>query len=423
MNYELGKNYIFLKANSDSVVRIRSEKNPFYPFPIQKIPDNPSVTNEPLLIPRFLYDVGIVRNQFNTKPIDIIPYIRFMDKTLHCDFKLGENLYLVDNQFRKIRISKFPTRVNETLPLHILIDHSKQIHIGSAIQSKELVLYPSKREKYKSAKYLSLRDIVNPYLKEGEVIEKIESLYFDKESKTFLFRLVKILYSGSPEEEYKIITNLFRYEKQFAEFLNKRMFTIEILPMVYGPFLQSILKDIDERYIKYSLNQLSKPVFETVKNSVSKNKFKYILDSPVAKPNDGEDLISIIESQMYKQFARNIYYEDGSIFTYREEGEPENAETIQLIPSEVFNFSYDKNHLDFFAITKTKIFVKTKSWIETLRFDCILSKKDFETFEFKRLPPNLLLEIPYYPTATCLVGAGMTKERECFEFSLLWSSY
>lgn len=392
MIYRQGNNYHFFLSTADSVARFQSTIQPFYPIPLKKIPDLPSVTTDPILIPRFLYSLHYNRQSFPPIPVVTPTY-------------LG---------------SKKPLKEAETKPKQGFGSSISEI---GGIKNSPSFLFRTKRDKFQSAKYLSLRDIINPELSETLVSEKIGTLYFDAKSKTYLFRLVSILFSGTPKEEETIVANLFRHEPEFAKFLNKQMFTIEMVPLIHGPFLQEILRHHEERYIKFILPKLSKPVLEVVRSSISKNKMKHILDGPSQKPPEGEDLISVIETETFKRFARNIYYEEGSIFTYKEKGEEEFKEVIPFTNAEKINFFVLGSSLSFYGKTETKLFFKTKDWIECLRFDFFLSRKEIETSEFHRLPPELIIEIPYYSTGIFLVGGGITKERKPFEFSLLWFDY
>lgn len=392
MIYHKGNNYHFFIADLDSVARFVATPHPFYPVPIHKIPTLPSVSTDPILFPRFLYDLSYNRQTFERTPVHTPPYYKSPDQKT--DFFQKPNPGFL---------------------------HTKRT-IGGSKQIKT-ELFRSKRDKFNQTKYLSLRDIVNPEFDESMVLQKIDSLYMDKKSKLYLNRLVAILYSGTKEEEMKIVTNLFRFETEFAFFLSKQMFTVELIPLIHGPFLQEILRTHDERYFHFILSKLSPPVFSVIRRSISKNKMKQIESAPKVKPPEGEDLISIIETELYKRFARNLYYEEGTIFTYREEGEENGKEIIPFEDSEQFDFTVNGEFLEFYGKTKTKLFFKTKEWMESIRFDFFLTRKEIETKEFHRLPKDLILEIPYYETGVFLVGAGITKPKQCFECSLLWFDY
>ncbi|TGL48849.1 flagellar motor switch protein FliG [Leptospira kemamanensis] len=392
MIYHQGHNYHFFIADLDSVARFVATPHPFYPVPIHKIPTLPSVSTDPIVFPRFLYDLSYNRQTFERIPVHTPPYYKSPDQK--------------SDYFQKPKPGFLPAKRT----------------IGGCKQTKT-ELFRSKRDKFNQTKYLSLRDIVNPEFDESMVLQEIDSLYMDKKSKLYLNRLVAILYSGTKEEEMKIVSNLFRFETEFAFFLSKQMFTVELIPLIHGSFLQEILRTHDERYFHFILSILSPPVLEVIRRSISKNKMKHIETAPKVKPPEGEDLISIIESELYKRFARNLYYEEGTIFTYREEGEENGKETIPFEDSERFDFTGNGEFLEFYGKTKTKLFFKTKEWMESIRFDFFLTRKEIETKEFHRLPKDLILEIPYYETGLFLVGAGITKPKQCFEFSLLWFDY
>lgn len=427
MIFVVGKNYFYFLSDENSIARFQSEISPYYDYKLKKIPELPSILRDPFLVPRFLYNLQYNRVSYPSKAHFTYPYIGFFKSQLSSSQKLPLPLELkkltkdnrsIENQI----IHQMPITISEEVPFCLVLESKEEIQIGG-ISNQKTTLFRSKRDKFLSAKYLSLRDFVHPEFTENQVNEQIENLYVDRDSKTYLFKLVKILYSGTPEEEQKIIANLFRFEPDFAKFLSKRMFNAEIIPLIHGPFLQNILKSLDERIIKYSIPKLSKPVLAVIQKSISKNKFKEIINGPVLKPPEGEDLISVIEAELYKQFARNIYYEEGSIFTYRESGEEYLSEEIEFMESVKVNFWTNTPKVQFYGMTRTKLFFKTLDWIEQLRFDWILSNKDWENYDFHRLPPDLILEIPFFSTGRYVLGGGITKGKTPFEFSLLWFDY
>ncbi|WP_411822205.1 flagellar motor switch protein FliG [Leptospira sp. 'Mane'] len=383
MIHKEGNNYHFLFATPNSVARIQSTRSPFYDFPKSKIPELPSLHSEPILIPKFLYSLHWNRIGFPSVSIDTPNY-------------------------------------NHPKP------ETGEIQTGGMIEDKSYKLTKIKRTKYGQNKYLSLRDIVNPNFSEEEVNAKIETLYFDKKSKNFLFRLVRILYSGTPEEEYKIVSNLFAYELEFAKFLSSSMFTAEIIPLIHGPFIQNFISSFEERIIKFELPKLSKPVREILQKSVSKNKFQMIQNSPAMEPKEGEGLIEKMETEVYRRFSRNIYYEEGNIFTYKIPSKEETeTDSIQMDFENTDKFKFWKSnpYMNFFGRTKTKLLFQTKEWIDVLRLDWFLSRKDFEAYEFHRLPPDLIIEIPFFSTGLAVLGGGITRERKNFEFTLQWFDY
>jgi len=423
--HKLGANYHFFFATPNSIARIQSNINPFYPFLKVKPTDLPSISSDPILVPKFIYEIDWNRNHFATTSISLPAYITYSGKEISIAGKwppYASYMNTKDESVKEITSSPFPAP--SKLPFFIRWEEKEKIQIGGIKQNESLELSVLTRTKYESAKYLSLRDIVNPTLSEEEILEKIENLYFDKKSKAYLYRLVKILYAGTPEEEYKIISNLFSDELEFAKFLSQSIFTAEIIPMIHGPFLQSFIGSFDERYIRYVYPKLSSPVKTTLQKSVSKGKLQMILDSPSLEPKYGEGFVEKLEEELYKKFSRNIYYVDGSFKTYREKIE-ESDHTLKFFfeDSKKVNFWQTGNGITFFGLTKHKLFFRTEEWIQNLRFDWFLSRKEWEPIVFHRLPPGLILEIPFYSTGKCVVGGGITDERKAFEFSLQWFEY
>lgn len=425
MIHKVGKNYHFLLASANSIARIQSEINPFYPFLKQKPPTLPSLSSDPLLVPTFIYDVLWNRVKFKSKSAFLPPYIHYTGKEISSNAKLSEEAFYLDQNGNPVKqISQLPFPAPSKIPFFLRLEQNQILQMGGIISNASVQLSKTKRSKYESAKYLSLRDIVNPNFSEEEVIKKIETLYFDKKNKNYLYRLVKILYSGKAEEEYKIISNLFAHELDFANFLSKSMFSVEIIPLIHGPFLQEFITKFDERLIKFAYPKLSPPVRKMIESSVSKNKLKMILNAPAAEPKPGESLLEMVETEVYRKFSRNIYYENGSIFTYRERAnEWEEAVNMKFEESKKVNFWTEGKALQFYGLTQTKIFLKTTEWIETLRVDWFLSKREWEPYEFHRLPPDLILEIPFFPTGKFVLGGGITSDRKTFEMILQWFEY
>lgn len=380
MIYKDGWNYHFFLATPNSIARLQSERSPFYPFLKKKIPELPSLSSEPVIIPRFLYSVRWNRESYLSEPY---------------------------------KLPRYPFSSEKEEGLLIPIPLSK----GNVVQ-----LERSKRTRYGFARYLSLRDFVNPELSEEQVIDEIESLYFDAQKKNFLFRLVKILYSGTPSEEYTIVSNLFTYEIDFANFLKESMFSIEILPLIHGPFLQEILRKIDERILKFEWNHLSKPIQEVVKKSISKNKLSMVMDSPPKKPEEGDSLVDLAEREIYRRFARKIYFEDGNYTAYRfpEDSDATGLASFVVSDSKAYQLWSTSEKIQYLFRTEIFLYFRILEWTEIIRFDYILSLKDWEPVEFHKIPPNLILEVPLRYGAKCLIGAGITRDREAFEFALQW---
>ncbi|PJZ78871.1 hypothetical protein [Leptospira neocaledonica] len=434
MIYFEGENYHFLFCNPDSVARVHSKISPFYDFPVSEIEELPYLYSQPALIPKFLYELEYDRKTTPSSSIVTPAYLKLANGLLYSE----------DSKFPKeseeiFQGSKYPIRTNPYRVVGapkgpiLIVRENLQTQIGS-IQTGKFRLHRIFRKRMFSTKYLSLRDIVNPELNEEEVTKKIEELYFDPESKTYLFRLVKILYAGTPTEEQNLVSNLFTYEIEFAKFLRDRIFSIEILPLIHGPFLNSILNKLDERILKFSVPKLSPPVRRMVERNVSKNKWKQILDGPSKKPEPGESFPEIVEKEIFRRFSRRIYYEEGnfpvykslSAVDYKDSEEEETSKTeieFEAVFGEKYNLNRTSNQIELYAVTKDKILLRILKYMEIIRIDIYLSKKERDQYEFFKISADSILEIPKYDQAKLIIGAGINSERKPLEFSLLSFSY
>lgn len=443
MIYFEGENYHFLFCNPDSVARVHSKISPFYDFPVAEIEELPYLYSQPAIIPKFLYELEYDRKTTPSSAIQTPPYLKLTNGLLY-----SENSKFPKESEEVFEGDRYPIRSNPyrvvgtpTTPIQILREN-QQTQIGS-VQTGTFTLYRMFRKRMFSTKYLSLRDIVNPELNEEKVIQKIEDLYFDRESKTYLFRLVKILYAGTPTEEQSLVSNLFTYEIEFAKFLRDRIFSIEILPLIHGPFLNSILNKLDERILKYSVPKLSPPVRKIVEKNVSKNKWKQILESPSKKPEPGESFPEIVEKEIFRRFSRRIYYEEGTfpvykspspkvealeinVADYKHSAEEETSKIeieFKAISGEKYNLNRSSNQIELYTITNDKILLRFLKYMEVIRIDIYLSKKERVQYEFFKISADSILEIPRYDQAKLIVGAGINSERKPLEFSLLSFSY
>lgn len=372
---ELGQNYIFLLANPDSIIRIISSVQPFYSFDPKEIRVLPSLYSEPNLIPRFNYRVQV-------------------EQTI-CESK---QVYSPSNS---------PPKTN-----------SWEV-VTSKYLSRLLELKRTTRDRFLSANYLSLRDIVNPNYNKDDVLEIINSLYFSTDEKSTLSQLVKILYAGKRSEERVIISNLFRHEEKFAKLLSKEIFRIEILPLVHGIFLQEILTQMDERTIKHGLQFCSPPVLKVIQSSVSKNKFQDILKAPSLEPNPGESLVDLLESTLFQRFSQNINYKKDEFIAYRfpEKESNDPIENIETIDSSNFQLARSDSRIEFIAATRSKLFFMIQDWVINIRFDTIINSRELNSHEFYNIGPGIILSIPFFPQARSIVGGGIGKDRTCFEFA------
>ncbi|PJZ55068.1 hypothetical protein [Leptospira adleri] len=426
-----GKNYFFILADPDSIVRFTSKIDPFYDFEKKGIEELPFLFASPGIVPRFLYSIEWNRTVFPSKTIDSRAYLSFENGKVRSDTER-----FPETTIEITKEGSFPVKQNPYLPLGkipFLFSRSEdEITTIGTVVSGEFILFRQKRNKTVSTRYLSLKDIVNPELTETEVEKKIESLYFDQKSKNFLFRLVKILFAGTPAEEQTIVSNLFSHEPEFAVFLRDQIFKIEILPLIHGPFLNRILISLDERIVRFSYPKLSPPVKAMIEKNISKNKLKNILDSPPKKPEPGESLEEKIESEIYRNFSRKIYYETGIFPIYREQQDDSKSDPslsmetpFRSVPkTERFNFQISGvGAVRLYAVTEKTVLFQILQWIEIVRMDTLISRRERDEQFFLKIPPGRILEIPFFPEFRLLSGAGITSERKTFEFCLLGFAY
>ncbi|TGM86484.1 hypothetical protein [Leptospira licerasiae] len=436
MIYFEGENYHFLFCNPDSVARVHSKISPFYDFSLSNIEELPYLYSQAALIPKFLYEVEYDRKIVPSSAIKSPPYLKLANGLLYSEDskfpKDSEEIF--EDRSYPIRSNPYQligTPTSQSPSPILVLRENLQTQIGS-FRTGKFKLNKIFRKRMFSTKYLSLRDIVNPELNEEEVTKKIEELYFDPESKTYLFRLVKILYAGTPTEEQELVSNLFTYEIEFAKFLRDRIFSIEILPLIHGPFLNSILNKLDERILKFSVPKLSPPVRRMVEKNVSKNKWKQILDGPSKKPEPGESFPEIVEKEIFRRFSRRIYYEEGNFAVYKSISSFENSTEediskteieFESILSEKYNLNRSSNQIELYAVTKDKILLRVLKYMDIIRIDIYLSKKERDQYEFFKISADSILEIPKYDQAKLIVGAGINSEKKPLEFSLLSFSY
>ncbi|TGL53895.1 hypothetical protein EHQ61_04420 [Leptospira wolffii] len=423
-----GENYHFFICTPDSVARVDSKISPFYDFPPRDIEELPYLYSQPSLIPKFLYNIRYDRREYPSGPMRNPSYLSLQGKkVISEEARFPQGSYEIFDG-REYPILSNPYSCHGNVPVWIRRE-DRFTQLG-AMRNETFFLSRQNRKRMQSTRYLSLRDIVNPELDEEMVIRKIEDLYFDAESKTFLFRLVKILYAGTPSEEQQLVSNLFSHEAEFAKFLRDRIFSIEILPLIHGPFLNTILNKIDERILRFSVPKLSVPVRRMVERNVSKNRWKQILASPIKKPEPGESFEEIVEKEIFRRFSRRIYYEEGNFVVYKEE---EDSEKLKLgsrsksefttLPSEKYNLHSTGREISLYSVTKEKLLFLTKEFLEIIRFDLLLSRKEKDSFEYFKIPKDTILEIPRYDQTKLVVGAAIPSDRKPLEFSLASFNY
>ncbi|MDV6234998.1 hypothetical protein CH379_005070 [Leptospira ellisii] len=431
MLFQEGTNYFFILANPDSVVRLKAHAEPFYDFDKTEIEELPHLFASFGIVPRFLYSVEYDRITYPSQNMRSKAYLRYENGTLSSPSERFPETTIEIADGTTFRVKGNPYHPSGAPPLFISREENELTVVG-ALKKGEFKLFRQRRNQTISTRYLSLKDIVNPELSEIEVEKKIETLYFDAKEKSYLFRLVKILYAGTPSEEQTVVSNLFSHEPEFAVFLRDQIFRIEILPLIHGPFLNRILVSMDERIVRFSFPRLSPPVRAMIEKNISKNKLKSILDSPVKKPESGESLEETIEREIYRNFSRKIYYENGIFSIYRENAEemktdPNSAVEVPFrsVPyPEKYNLQIrGKNSIELYAITDRVLLFRVSEWIEIVRFDTMISKRERDERFFLKLPPGRILEVPFFPEFKLVCGAGITAEKKTFEFCVLGFDY
>ncbi len=356
-----GFNFFFILAQDSKTIRLTTKYSSTYRFTNLIQDENPTLYSDPCILPRFQFSISIDNKNFPSLEIDLPnPKNKSTNKKESVDNWTAQPLPITSKNFeleRLIRDSRIGTR------------------------------------------YLSLRDIVNPNYSIEQVLEKIQNLNFNSLEKSNLYRLVKILYAGNAQEEKTILSNIFREDIDFGNFLQKRIFSIEILPLIYGPFLNEILSKLDERLIKVSINHLSPQVLICLEKSLSKNKWKQIINGDSLDKPSEESLEQIIERNIFKKFSRKIYYTIGSYNIYKIANPTTDSEFREIYSSKkttnlVFYSSH--NGISFFSHTNNEIFLITNEWIETLRIDLIFSSREIKTYEYFLLSPDSLLKIPFF---------------------------
>lgn len=107
-----GTNYIFVLANPDSIVRLKSKIDPFYDFQSEEIEELPFLFASPSLIPRFLYFLEWNQISFSHKSIDFMAYLSFEKEKI---FSKGKRF--PEPSFEIANDTKYPIQQNPYLPI------------------------------------------------------------------------------------------------------------------------------------------------------------------------------------------------------------------------------------------------------------------------------------------------------------------
>ncbi|EKR89988.1 hypothetical protein LEP1GSC163_0327 [Leptospira santarosai str. CBC379] len=169
-----------------------------------------------------------------------------------------------------------------------------------------------------------------------------------------------------------------------------------------------------------------------IEKNISKNKLKSVLSSPIKKPEPGESLEETIEREIFKNFSRKIYYENGIFQTYQENSGDLKIDPSQKIKVEFqsipqtskFNFQVSGvRAINLYAVTDQRIFFQILEWVEIVRMDTLISKRERDEQFFLKIPPGRILEVPFFSEFRILCGAGIDVHGKTFEFCLLGFDY
>ena len=411
--HETGLNYYFY--DGDPVPAVISPDGDFLSYN-DILPMEGVLTNR-TVIPLFLYKIR-TQGEIPARDVQRPAYLKNENGKLSSRFQLSEPAIQILNDKQNI-FEKFPLTPEGKFPWFI-----KRCNLITqvGVSRKDLTLYKVQKKRYNKTFFLFLRDIINPQSGEESILELIDKLHFGGQEKLFLNKLVKIMYAGTSEEESKIVSSLFSHEPEFARSLQISVFSIEILPVIHGNFLFGILAGVDDQIIKNELDSFSPEVKKTITKNISVNRMRTIGILKKEK-NSQISLTELIETEIYRQFSRKVYYRDGENIYYitecPEQTVPEPI-SVKLLPVQ-YNFSFKGIKLEFIGCDTEMIYVKTYNFISTLRADIIHGIKKVSTVELFNIPENHIFALPNLPNTRLVTGAGFGPVP--FEFILQTSDY
>ncbi|EMY13887.1 hypothetical protein LEP1GSC043_3315 [Leptospira weilii str. Ecochallenge] len=139
----------------------------------------------------------------------------------------------------------------------------------------------------------------------------------------------------------------------------------------------------------------------------------------------GESLEETIEKEIFKNFSRKIYYENGIFKIYQE-----NTDDSKIVPNQKikiefqslpqtskFNFQVSGvRAIELYAVTEKEIFFQILEWVEIVRMDTLISKRERDEQFFLKIPPGRILEIPLFSEFRILCGAGINSQKKHSNF-------
>lgn len=303
------------------------------------------------------------------------------------------------------------------------------------------------KESFATGRYLSLRDLVNPKWSLSEVLSAIDCLNFSRPGKKQLVRLAKILLAGTQDEERTILSNTVAEDPDFAQFLQSEIFSVEILPIIYGRFLQDLLSGMDDRTIAYGYREASPTVQAVIRRSISKNRFRHLekeAQNPadaVSTKNDSlsESFLQEIQASLFQNFSRKLTYPKGKAlyytladdneipdvpFTSHSPRSKSHYEEKKILTCDPAQFYQSSDCLEYLGRDNLHIYWKTKEYLSTVRFEILKTMGERESLEFSSLLSATVIPLPYpQPQSREIVGGGYSPKVGFFELIFLPSGW
>lgn len=95
-----------------------------------------------------------------------------------------------------------------------------------------------------------------------------------------------------------------------------------------------------------------------------------------------------------------------------------------LLKTSKLNFQiFGARSIRLYSVTEKTILFQVLEWVEIIRMDTLISKRERNEQFFLKIPPGRILEILFFPEFRVLCGGGITSSKKTFEFCLLGFDY